>query len=75
MSLYPNPTARELRVSLPANLAGDTLLEINDARGLAVLRTRVRNGQNVDVSRLAVGVYLSRLSTGGAAGTSKFTKE
>ena len=75
VSLYPNPTARELRVSLPANLAGDALLEISDARGLAVLRTRVRNGQNVDVSRLAVGLYLSRLSAGGAVGTSKFTKE
>ncbi|MGY3091253.1 putative alpha/beta superfamily hydrolase [Hymenobacter sp. UYAg731] len=75
VSLYPNPAARELRVSLPANLAGDALLEISDARGRAVLHTHVRNGQSVDVSRLASGLYLSRLSAGGAVGTSKFTKE
>ncbi|MFC6222452.1 alpha/beta hydrolase-fold protein [Hymenobacter artigasi] len=75
VSLYPNPAARELRVSLPANLAGEALLEISDARGRAVLRTRVRNGQAVDVSRLAAGLYLSRLTAGSAVGTSKFTKE
>ena len=75
VSIYPNPAARELRVSLPANVAGEALLEISDARGRAVLRTRVRNGQAVDVSRLAAGLYLSRLSAGGAVGTSKFTKE
>ncbi|MDB5269178.1 MAG: hypothetical protein JWP58_2218 [Hymenobacter sp.] len=75
VSLYPNPTARELRVSLPASLATEALLEISDARGRAVLRTRVRNGQAVDVSRLASGLYLSRLTAGGAVGTSKFTKE
>ena len=75
VSLYPNPAARELRVALPASLAGEALLEISDARGRAVLRTRVRNGQAVDVSRLAAGLYLSRLSAGGAVGTSKFSKE
>jgi predicted alpha/beta superfamily hydrolase len=75
VSLYPNPAARELRVSLPASVAGEALLEISDARGRAVLRTRVRNGQAVDVSRLAAGLYLSRLSAGSAVGTSKFTKE
>ena len=75
VSLYPNPAARELRVSLPAEVAGEALLEISDARGRAVLRARVRNGQRVDVSRLAAGLYLSRLTTGGAVGTSKFTKE
>ncbi|WP_460502287.1 alpha/beta hydrolase-fold protein, partial [Hymenobacter agri] len=37
-SLYPNPTASELRVALPANVVGDALLEISDARGRAVLR-------------------------------------
>lgn len=75
VSLYPNPTARELRVSRPANLAEGALLEISDARGRAVLRARVRNGQAVDVSRLASGLYLSRLTAGSAVGASKFTKE
>lgn len=75
VSLYPNPAARELRVALPANLASDALLEISDAQGRAVLRTRVHNGQTVDVSRLAAGLYLSRLTAGSAVGTGKFTKE
>jgi S-formylglutathione hydrolase FrmB len=53
----------------------EALLEISDAQGRAVLRTRVRNGQAVDVSRLAAGMYRSRLTAGSAVGTSKFTKE
>lgn len=75
VSLYPSPAVQELSVSLPASLTGDALLEISDARGRAVLRTRVRHGQTVDVSRLAAGLYLSRLTAGGAVGTGKFTKE
>jgi len=75
VSLYPNPAARELRVALPASLTDGALLEISDARGRAVLCTRVRNGQAVDVSRLASGLYLSRLTAGNAVGTGKFTKE
>ena len=75
MSLYPNPAARELRVALPASLTDGALLEISDARGRAVLCARVRNGQAVDVSRLASGLYLSRLTAGNAVGTGKFTKE
>ena len=75
VSLYPNPAASLLRVALPANLTEEAQLEITDARGRAVLRSRVRNGQSVDVSRLAAGLYLSRLTAGGAVGTGKFTKE
>ena len=75
VSFYPNPTARELRVTLPATVAGEAQLEISDVAGRAVLRTRVRNGQTVDVSRLPAGLYLSRLSAGGAVGVSKFSKE
>ena len=75
VSLYPNPAASLLCVALPANLTEEAQLEITDARGRAVLRSRVRNGQSVDVSRLAAGLYLSRLSAGGAVGTGKFTKE
>ena len=75
VSLYPSPAARELRVSLPSNVAGEALLEISDARGPTVLRTRVRNGRAVDVSRPAAGLYLARLTAGSAVGTGKFTKE
>lgn len=75
VSLYPNPAARELRVALPASLAGDALLEISDARGQSVLRAHVRDGQIVDVSRLAAGLYLSRLTAGSSVGTGRFTKE
>ena len=75
VSLYPNPAGHELRVSVPTSVAGEALLEISDARGRAVLQTRVRNGQAVDVSRLAAGLYLSRLTAGSAVGTRKFTKE
>ena len=75
VSFYPNPTTRELRVTLPATMAGEAQLEISDVAGRAVLRTRVRNGQTVDVSRLPTGLYLSRLSAGGTVGVSKFSKE
>ena len=75
VSFYPNPTTRVLRVTLPATVTDEAQLEISDVAGRAVLRTRVRNGQTVDVSRLPAGLYLSRLSAGGAVGVSKFSKE
>ena len=74
VATYPNPAARELRVELPATLA-QARLEISDAAGRTVLQTLVRNGQVLDVSRLARGLYLSRLSAGSTVGYSKFSKE
>jgi predicted alpha/beta superfamily hydrolase len=73
-ALYPNPVIFTLRVQLPSQVPA-AQLEITDALGRAVLRTSVSDGEAVDVSRLAKGLYLSRLTAGQLAGTSKFTKE
>ena len=74
-ALTHDATDRSYQITLPATVAGEAQLEISDVAGRAVLRTRVRNGQTVDVSRLPAGLYLSRLSAGGAVGVSKFSKE
>ncbi|MDQ2770231.1 MAG: alpha/beta hydrolase-fold protein [Bacteroidota bacterium] len=74
MQLYPNPTARELRVELPAG-ASVARLDIYDAVGRAVLGQTIAPGQVVDVSGLANGLYTTRLSTGGTTGVGRFSKQ
>ena len=74
VSVYPNPTAQELRVALPASLT-QARLEISDATGRTVLQTLVRNGQAVDVSQLTKGLYVSRLTGASSSGTVRFSKE
>ena len=74
VSLYPNPAAQELQVQLPASQP-EAQLEISNATGRTMLRTRVRSGQRVDVSGLAPGLYHSRLLLGREVETVKFIKQ
>lgn len=72
--LYPNPAASELRVELPTG-ALSAQLEIADALGRSVLRQVLAPGQAVDVSQLARGWYSTRLTTGSAVSTGRFSKQ
>ncbi|WP_210513724.1 alpha/beta hydrolase-fold protein [Hymenobacter terricola] len=74
VSLYPNPVARELRVSLPQNLA-QAQLSISDVQGRTVLQTTVHHGEAVVLPALARGLYLSRIEAGSEVSTVKFIKE
>ena len=74
LALYPNPTARELRVELPAGIPAGQL-EIVDNQGRLVLGQALVPGQRVDVSRLVPGLYLTRLVAGGTISTGRFSKQ
>ena len=74
VSLYPNPAARELRVELSAGIPAGQL-EIVDNQGRLVLGQALAPGQRVDVSRLAPGLYLTRLIAGGTISTGRFSKQ
>jgi metallo-beta-lactamase class B len=73
-SLYPNPAAQELRITLPSSLP-EARVEITDAHGRTVLRTAVHHGEAVNLRGLAAGLYLSRISAGTEVNTIKFVKE
>ena len=67
-SIYPNPATTTLWVELPA----EAPLEIFDAMGRCIIRTKATDGRTqLDVSALPQGVYILR--TGNAA--SKFIKK
>lgn len=55
-SVYPNPTARELHISQPMDIA---IYDVNGSR-IKVMR----NAQTVDVSDMAAGIYFIRNTEG-----------
>ncbi|WP_201977370.1 alpha/beta hydrolase-fold protein [Hymenobacter rubidus] len=75
VTMYPAPAAAELLVALPASVGPTAQLKISNQKGRTVLRARVRDGQTVDVSRLAAGVYRATLTAGSTVSNDQFTKE
>ncbi|GAA3929882.1 alpha/beta hydrolase-fold protein [Hymenobacter algoricola] len=73
-SAYPNPTRSTLTVQLPETVK-EAKLEVLDSTGRVVLKSRVRAGQSVDVSRLAKGAYFLQLTAGKHTGTQSLLKE
>ncbi|UYZ64610.1 alpha/beta hydrolase-fold protein [Hymenobacter weizhouensis] len=73
-SAYPNPAKDKLLVQLPA-ASREARLELTDAAGRVVLRQKIRSGAAVDVSQLAKGTYLLRLTAGRQAGFQTLMKE
>ena len=71
LSLYPNPAADYLTLSLSSN-ADVTAVEVFDARG-AKLNASYEAGR-LDVTNLASGLYLLRATDGQHTFTQRFTK-
>ncbi len=72
LSVYPNPTAGQATFNLKSVETGKASIEIFDlagARVATVINTSVEAGQeynfSFDASRLATGVYVYRMTTGG----------
>jgi metallo-beta-lactamase class B len=61
-------------VQLPESVK-DAKLEVLDSTGRVQLKSKVRAGQVVDVSRLAKGAYFLRLTAGKLSGTQSLLKE
>jgi len=73
-SAYPNPAKDHLTLQLPAP-AREARVEVLDANGRTVLREKLKTGATLDVSRLAKGQYLLRVTAGREQGTQALVKE
>ncbi|TGE24922.1 T9SS type A sorting domain-containing protein [Hymenobacter aquaticus] len=73
-SAYPMPAKDALTIQLPATVK-EARLEILDTTGRVVLKSKVKAGQPVNLSQLAKGHYLLRLSAGPQTGSQALIKE
>jgi bacillolysin len=74
LSLYPNPATSSLTLSLSSN-EELTKVEVLDARGATVPAARYQGQGQLDISRLAGGLYLLRASDGQRTFTQRFVKQ
>ncbi|TDN36063.1 T9SS type A sorting domain-containing protein [Hymenobacter sp. UV11] len=74
LSLYPNPAASVLTLSLSSN-AELTSVEVLDALGKTVNTARYQGQGQLDVSGLAGGLYLLRASDGQHTFVQRFVKQ
>lgn len=73
-TLYPNPTADQLTISLNDNSA-TAALEVVDLLGNVVYTTTVSGVKTINVSNLNAGVYVTRLTTNGVTASTRFVKQ
>jgi len=73
LELYPNPASSAVTLVLPGN-ATATSVEVTDLRGVRVAGAIYHEGQ-VDVSRLAKGMYTITVSDGQKVFHQRFVKE
>jgi bacillolysin len=74
LSLYPNPATSSLTLSLSSN-EELTKVEVLDACGATVPAARYQGQGQLDISRLAGGLYLLRASDGQHTFTQRFVKQ
>ncbi|GAB3637195.1 M4 family metallopeptidase [Hymenobacter arcticus] len=74
LSLYPNPAASVLTLSLSSN-EELTKVEVLDALGKTVSTARYQGNGQLDVSGLAGGLYLLRASSGSQTFVQRFVKQ
>lgn len=78
LSVFPNPANTELSVIIPQNIH-DVIAEITDLQGKIILTKTLAQNSNfvnqhlIDVSNIAKGVYLLKLSTGTSKQTLKIS--
>jgi len=76
LKVYPTPATNVLNVSTPAQLSGNSTLKIVDVNGVVVLQQKVTSSlQQIDISRLAKGVYMIKTEDGMNTSSSKFVKQ
>jgi hypothetical protein len=76
VKIYPNPVGDVLNVSVLGQISSKASLQISDAEGKVVMtKNIVNNPQSIDISQLAKGVYMIKVTNGGSILTSKFVKE
>ena len=72
-NIYPNPVQNELFIELKENQINQ--INIIDLSGKTLLTQKQINGNSIDVSSLAQGVYTIQISTEKGIATSRFVKK
>jgi len=77
LNLYPNPTSSSIKVSTATFDDQELLLEVKDLMGRSIIHKKVPGGNevDVDVSILAKGIYVIRISGKNKTGMSYFCKQ
>lgn len=77
LKMSPNPTSNILNISLlGAEVSKQSVVQVLDVHGKVVMEQQLkRNTQSIDVSRLAAGNYVVKISNGSSVITSKFVKQ
>jgi bacillolysin len=76
LKVYPSPATDILNVSVIGETNGKGIIKVVDVNGEVVMQQKVNNSvQQVDISRLAKGVYMLKIENGSGLLTSKFIKQ
>lgn len=76
LKVYPTPATNVLNVSTAGLVSGNGTLKIVDVNGVVVLQQKVTSSLlQVDISRLAKGVYMIKTEGGINTASSKFVKQ
>jgi bacillolysin len=76
LKVYPSPATDILNVSVIGETNGKGIIKVVDVNGAVVMQQKVNNSvQQVDISRLAKGVYMLKIENGSGLLTSKFIKQ
>lgn len=76
LKVYPSPATTILNVSVLGEATGKGIIKVVDVNGAVVMQQRISNTiQQIDISRLAKGVYMLKIDNGGEILSSKFVKQ
>jgi bacillolysin len=76
LKVYPSPATDILNVSVLGETNGKGIIKVVDVNGTVVAQQKINNSvQQVDISRLAKGVYMLKIDNGSGLISSKFVKQ
>lgn len=76
ISIYPNPAATELTISIQTNEKKQCHVEVVNLQGSVLLKTKtVRNNTQLNIAELPAGMYFIKITEGQHLVTKKFVKQ
>ena len=76
IGLFPNPSSSSITITFPPDENSEPLVEIFDEQGNLIYHIQNTSNKNlpIDVSQLANGLYLVRITDGDKVYTKKFIR-
>ena len=76
VNIYPNPASDNITIDVSSSLSTHSTLEILNIQGQTILQQQVQQGKtNINISGLAKGVYILKLSSNDKTEVTRFVKE